>query len=353
MFKRPGLIVATLLLVLVNSAFSREIAQGERWTRTEALEAMSTADTGTWRQRLQTGLRSGDGHEALNSLHQLAQDPDLPAPAREKLLYEFVEVLRQEPPSSASKDAINFLQNYTSTVLVEDEDHPRGLVPLFNISSTAAGVQNEWSRQEATYRGAVQLALDPQNLVDAYLKAFALPERTGLVDALSSASVQQLNAVTNLAMEQIDARPEAFTLAAKAALRSGNTRALRELVSRYDNPEMAHLLQDSARVLSPQQSMQLLEAALNGGSVTTASLAVAILNPVLSGNFQTETLLMEKLADEALGSTVAVALARTAGPQTLLELQELAKPENHSAQASRARMALQIRKDQLNPKAGQ
>lgn len=353
MLKQQGLLITILSVVLASSVFSRESTQGERWTRVEALESISSADTGVWRQQLQAELRSGDGHAALNSLRQLAQDPDLSAPAREKLLYEYVEVLRQEPPSSASKEPINFLQNYTSIVLVEDEDHPRGLVPLFNISSAAAGVQNEWRRQDATYRGAVQLALDPQNLVDAYLEAAGGPERTGLIDALSSANVQQLNAISDLAMEQIHTRPEAFTLAAKAALRNGNTRVLQQLVSGYEHPDMAHVLQDSARVLSPQQSSQLLEAALAGDSVLTASLAVAILNPVLAGDLQTETMLLEKLADEELGSTAAIALAQTASPQTLLELQKLARPSNHSSQASKARMALQVREVQLNPETGQ
>lgn len=361
MFRLPAflLIIPAMGLLLglsvapASSAFSTDNAPAERWSRSEALHSAASANTEAWSRQLQVELRAGDDPARLNSLRQLARDTSLSAPAREKLLYQYVQTLRQEAPFSASKELLAFLQNYTSTVLVEDEDHPRGLVPLFSISSAAVGVENEWLRQEAAYRGAVHLAAGAQTLVNAYLDAAELPERSGLVSALSNASPEQLDAVAYLAMEHIVTRPEAFMLAAAAALQARNIIGLVQLVSRFENPEMARLLQRSAEVLNPQQAGQLLEAALESGSALTASLGLATLSPVLAGDLHTESMLVEKLADAELGSTAALALARTASPRTLRKLQALAKPENQSVQAARARMALQLREARYVPEDSQ
>ncbi|HSM68966.1 MAG TPA: hypothetical protein VK830_04560, partial [Xanthomonadales bacterium] len=214
--------IALAASLLAGEAQAYEPRAPEVWERGAAWRASLSQETETQSAELRQLLRSGDSKASLALLQALDRDPEVPAPARERLLLDYVNELRQEPPRVVSDAVMQYLASYPSAVLVAHEDHPRILVPLFNISTATAGVDNTWTRQESALRGARLLAVDAAGLVEAFAASSRLPEQRGLLDALVTAGANQRQAVAATAMQQLELRPGLAELAGEAALLNGD-----------------------------------------------------------------------------------------------------------------------------------
>jgi len=96
---------------------------------------------------------------------------------------------------------------------------------------------------------------------------------------------------------------------------------------------------------SPAESATLLKFGIEQAPTANAALAIAAWWPVLRHDAATRQLLINKLDDPALGSSVALALAQNPDIQTIRELQLIA--DGDSIAARRARMALSMSRDGL------
>ena len=296
-------------------------------------------------------LEAGDDNGSLNLIREIEHRGDWPAPARERVIFEYVSSLRLETPQAVGIEVIEYLRSYQSTVFIPHEDHATSSVPMFNIKGAAAGVVNAWSRQESAFLGAAQISANPEALVQTYLAEQNLPRRQGLVDSLSTATAAQLKAISISAMNAISENPELVALAGQAALLSSNLDTLEQLAERARGPHMNSLLRRSAEQFDAAQNTRLLRAALRNPSHEIGALAIAQLSPALTGHAPTEELLLRTLSDSNLGASAALALAMNPSPRVLQSLERMADSKGNEVSVSRARLALQIHASRFRSKA--
>jgi hypothetical protein len=337
-------IALTCLATLVAGiALAYEARDPELWERENAWRLSHTPQSATHAAALMQRVRAGDNPGALAYLKTLDADPALPAPARERLLFEFVHGLRDATPGAVGPAVLNYLRHYPSTVLVPDLDHPRMQVPLFSVRTATAGLENDWLRQESILRGRVLLDRGAGALVAAYLGARELPEQRGLLDALETSSPMQRTRVAELALEQLDARPELAELVGTAALLNEDGALLSRLLTGTTGQTGVHrLLRDSAMRFAPATNAYLLETALDQGTPETAALAIAELGPALSHDPRSVDRLFTELGVAETGAAAALALAANPDPEVLTRLEGLAAGPADSLIAARARLALHM-----------
>jgi hypothetical protein len=262
--------------------YSLQNKPAETWERDEAWRSSTSVNTKIQHDQLRQLLKAGDHEGTLRLIRAIEQQNDWPAPARERLIFEYVSELRQEPPRSVSNEVIDYLRGFRPTVFVPHEDHPRASVAMFNISTATAGIVNGWSRQEAAYQGAAFLAAGAQGLVQAFATEESLPRRQGLLDALSTATPAQLNAVARHAVKGLDQSPRLLALAGNAALLNRDFETLEQMAEAGRGVDMPALFRDSAQMFDTEQNSRLLKAALQNPSPTIAALAIAHLTPSLA-----------------------------------------------------------------------
>lgn len=347
MFMTKHFAIALAASLLAGQAQAYEPRAPEVWERGAAWRASLSQDTEAQRAELRQLLRSGDSEASLALLQALDRDPELPAPVRERLLLDYVNDLRQEPPRAVSDTVMQFLASYPSTVLVAHEDHPRVLVPMFNISTATAGVDNTWTRQESALRGARLLAADAAGLVEAFAASSRLPEQRGLLDALAGAEPDQRRAVAAMAMQQLELRPELAELAGEAALLNGDSDLVGRLLAAAPGETLNRLLSRSADTFDSVRNARLLNTALDSGSPEIAALAIAQLAPVLIGHAPSVDRLFDLLGHPHTGSAAALALAGSPDPDILTRLEAIARAQAGSLAAARALLALELMEAKL------
>jgi hypothetical protein len=313
----------------------------EVWERDAAWRASLNSETEAQRAELRQLLRAGDSEASLALLRALDRNREVPAPARERLLLDYVNGLRQEPPRAVSDAVIEFLATYPSTVLVAQIDHPRSTGPLFNIRAATAGLRSGWTRQEAAFEGAALLSGEAGRLIDAFLASDSVPRQRGLIDALATATPAKRDTVAEAALSLIDQQPELVELAGHAALLNQNADMLERLVARAQGHGLHNLLRRSSEAFDIGRNAALLEAALDSGSAQTAALAMAQLGPVLAGHAASVDRLFQYLDDPATGAAAALALAGNPNPGVRQRL-EAAATDANALLAARASLALQL-----------
>jgi hypothetical protein len=291
---------------------------------------------------LRGATSAADQGRLLELLNSTAADPALPVELREEVLFEYAQYLRSQPPRAVDANVMAFLGAYASRVLVPHEDHPGASVPRFNIRAAAAGVEHSWRRQEASYAGAVLLGRDPALLVQAFRLHADPPVRRGLLDALDSASAGALEAIAFIALDHIEHEPQLAELVGKAALRTGDTRAVEQLLRTSDGTAIPGILRTARETLDEGQLATLLEVAITEASPGIAALAIAELAPAVTQRADTQAQLLQLLGDAELGSAAALALAATPAPGTQAELNGVLLGQAGSLAAARARLALEI-----------
>jgi hypothetical protein len=340
-----------VFLLIPLSGFSTTVPAPESWDRERALQASVSIDTAAERSRLMSHFKAGDSEATLEVIQQVRLNSDWPAPARERFILDFVNGLRHEPRAAVDERIIDHIESIQPIVYVPHEDHPHSNVPLYNIRAVMAGVENGWSRSEGAFEGAVLLERGPEALLQAYQQEQDSPKRLGMTDALESAGPGQLKAVAQLAIADLAADPGLFAIAGKASLLARDIDALESLVRSSGGPGMSRLLRESAALLDTAAAFRILNTALDHASPGTAALAIAQLAPVLKDHEATQSLLIEQLGDPQIGSAAALALASHPGPGMALRLEQLAKTDNSSLAARRARLALKLVAKKVNGEA--
>ena len=157
----------------------------------------------------------------------------------------------------------------------------------------------------------------------------------------------QLEAICFLALASLEVEPDMTILAGRAAVLNADARALEQLVRTGSGPSVSHILRQSTKVLTERQIARLLNTAVQEGSPQTASIAIAELAPALAGLPNHEEALMDLLGDPQLGSSAALALAKSPSTSTLSKLGRMAAADDGSLLASRARLALEVNRTEF------
>jgi len=228
---------------------------------------------------------------------------------------------------------------------VPDEDHPNTLVPLFNISAAATGVDNGWQRKAFSVEAMELIRTDPAMLVSAYLESGDRNRRAGYLDTLRQAGLDDIAAVQQAALTAFAHAPELTPLVGLTAVATADSPTVRQLLLHGDGEGLSAALRELDQRLPPLALQGLLTFAVEEAPPVNAALAIAAWWPSMRHVSDLRDLLVEKLADPELGSASALALATDPDIQTIRALQLTAKGDTVAAR--RARMALDINREQL------
>lgn len=318
---------------------------GKAWQRDTAQAALAGVDTDTTVDRLLNLTVAGDDSATLALLETTRSRPDWPDPARDDAVYRYVQGLRDLPAGALSTEVLDTLKAWTPNTLVPHEDHPQGLVPLFNIRAAAHGLENDWRRQEALVEGLALLRSHPRGLADAFVLESDVPVRAGYLQALGQADLVQLAGVNAETFRRLPGTPALTALAARAALLARDTGAMSRVVDHGRGPAVHRMLRDAAGQLDAESLALLFSDALLSPQRDMAALALAELYPPLAGVPEADAALLARLGDADLGAGAALALARSPALDTRLALEALAESTDRPA-ARRARLALQLQAEQ-------
>ena len=342
---KPGILLLSLLAWTASA--HAEVTATATWDQVSAVNAAQSVNTMEVRRQLINLTVAGSSAETLELLRQVVGRKDWPVPAREAAIFRYTQELRTLPSSAVPYEVMFFLKSYQAQTLVSHDDHPEAGIPLFNIRAAAEGVENGWRRRAAMAEGSALMASNPRSLVDAFVLEAHPASRQGYLEALEQASPGQLQSVAKHASRRLRHQPELTELAGRAALLNADTNTLQKVLVTGNGPGLAHLMRESAQLLSPAQNGDLLDATLEGGSTEVASLAMAELAPVIAEDPGIQSLLLQHLGDPELGGAAALALARSPAPDTIRQLKELAGAPGESLAASRAALALELNRTQF------
>jgi len=324
------LVVPFCLVTSLNLDAQRMMPE-PNWDRALAVQTIRKTDTQAILKPLFQMALAGRNEELLYSLSAIRQDPGIPNPTRDYLVFSFALGLSDLDANAVSPEVMDFLSTYEALTLVAHDDHPAMAVPLFNIRAATAGVRNSWDRQQASAR-AVGLLLEPAaQWILSYLAANPAGRR-GFVDALEFASTQQLRGLGWAALAHLDEKPELTLVAAQAGLDSGDFELLQQSISRGSGPGLPRVLEAASRKLSVEDSIGLLNYTLQLGSDTKAALAIAQLAPTHLDEPAVREMLFSTLASRNLGAAAALVLGASADPEIQARLSEIASKENGLAQ---------------------
>lgn len=282
---------------------------------------------------------AGDERAVLSLLEDTVKAPQGEAAAAESVLLEFTQSLKWLPAWSVDAKVLAFLRTYEPRVMAEHPDHPAAKIPRYNIRAAAAGVENEWRRQQAVAEGGYRLATDPDRFVVDYIASQPGPERQGLLDALAMAGPLALGVVAHTAAGASETHASAAELAFAAAALVQDTGTLASLIGQGHGAGH-HALAHLAKTLPAIELRELFDAALAGPDTMTAGLAIAQLAPRLLHLPEVEDRLFGLLDHPELGAAAALTLSLEAEPGRVGRLASIAGRE--SPGAARARMALDL-----------
>lgn len=316
-------LIVVFCLVTSLNLYGQTAMPEPNWDRSVALRAIDKDDTQAALKPLFQLARAGSNQELLDALSVIAQDPGIPAPAKDYTVFSFTLGLSDLDVNAVSPKVLDFLSTYEAQTLVAHDDHPSVVMPLFNVQAAAAGVQNNWDRQQAATRATSLLQEHPDQWVSSYLAA-SQAERRGFVDSLDSAPPGQLRELGWSALTQLDEKPELTLVTASAGMNSGDFELLQQSISRGDGPGLSKALKTASRELSVEENINLLEHSLQLGSDTKAALAIAQLAPALLDEPAVRKILFGTLADRNLGAAAALVLGASSNPEIQAQLSDIA-----------------------------
>jgi len=331
--------------VFIGTAIAANAAEPARWDRGSAMAAVRSVNVDAVVNEIGNVASLSDGKATLEKLQQLETRSDWPLPAREAALYKFTRLLAGLPREAVAVEVLQHLQAYQAQALVPHEDHGGTLVPLYNIRGAAAGVENSWQRAEFAIEAVSLLETDAAGLVSAYVESGDHNQRSGYLDGLRQAGMNDIADVQSTALDQLDRVPTLTPLVCLTALITTDTSAIRQLLVNGRGAGLSSALTQLSERLGTADMAGLLTYAINEAPAVNASLAIAAWWPGLRHDAAIRDLLLEHLADPEVGATVALALARGPDIQTIKALQDTA--DGDSVAARRAQMALDMNRDGL------
>jgi len=333
---------ALLALLVLGLLPGRAVHGASVMDRATALAVARSVDTKSWRHEVLDATVAGSTADVLERLDFTAHRTDWSDQAVDGAIHDYAQALRGLPRGAVPAEIMTWLKAYEPRAWVAHEEYAAARVPLFNVRGVAAGVENDWLRQDALLEGLALIASNPRSLVDAWLIETHPASRLGYLQAVAQARPDRLSEVSRNARYRLDRHPELTALAGRAALQAGDVPALGEVFVHGSGPDLALLMRDAALALPPEASAALLDNTLAASSGLNAALAIAELAPVSSAFPSTQALLLARLDDSGLGPTAALALSRVASPASLKELKRLAGDQKAKS-ARLARYALELR----------
>lgn len=336
------------LLIISGLAFQAQAGNqilDRQWDRSSAMAAVRSVNIEQAINEIGDVSSLADSATTLNNLKTLETRSDWPLPAREAAVYQFTRSLAGFPRDAVAAEVMQHLRDFQARVLVPHEDHGGASVPLFNIRGAAAGVENGWQRTEFATDAASILATKPELLVSAYAESTRHNQRSGYLDGLQHADMDAVLAVQNSTMEQLGEVSGLTPLLAMTTAITVDTYAIEQLLINGRGAGLSSALVNLDKQLQASEISILLAFAIQRAPVSNATLAIAAWWPRLRHDPVTRELMVDLLANPALGTSAALALAQDPDIQTIKLLQETANGE--SGAARRAQMALDFNRDQL------
>jgi len=330
-----------------SNTIANDQAPTARWDRSDAVAAIQSANIGVAIREIGDVSSLADGATTLRKLRALETRDDLPLPVREAAIHQFTRSLAEVPRNAVAVEIIQHLQNYQARTLVPHEERDDVYVPLFNIRGLAAGVENGWQRTESAAEATKLLETNPAALTRAYAQSSGHPQRSGYLDALQHADINAVWSVQGVALEQLGEDPGLTPLVARTAVITIDAFAVQQLLINGRGAGLSSALAQLDTRLQLSETAELLAFAIQQAPATNATLAIAAWWPRLKHDPATRDLLIERLADPALGAAAALALAQSPDIQTIRALQLAA--ESDSDAAKRAQMALDLNRTRLAP----
>jgi hypothetical protein len=354
-----SIIIAFLLLALLSALplQARDALPGPNWARRDALQAAGTVDALRELKPLFERARAGRDDDVLRLLQRIAGAEHWPQPARERILHAFALGLGDLPPGSVGPEILDYLLTYEPRTRVPHADNDLVGVPLFDIGAAANGSVNAWERQSGLDAGRGLLAQpghDPHaaqspsqtrnsnpttnpttnpgtnpstnwitKWTEAYLAA-GPARRQGFVEALDSASPEQLHALAAAALGGLAQAPDLTRVAARCAILLADPALLRQVLAAGRGPSLAATLRWAGATLPETERIELLQRLVHEAPPAVAALAIAALAPGLLQHPEVAGQLFELLGDPALGAAAALTLSRSDSPAVRDRLGELA-----------------------------
>ena len=345
MRKHLALISLYLVCGFTQTATANGQGMPEHWERSSAMAAVRSVNIVTAVYEISTISSSADADTALTGLRNIEDRSDWPLPAREAAIYQFTRSLAELPREAVALEVMQHLQKYQSRVLVPHEDHADAFVPLFNIRAAAAGVEHAWQRTEFAYEAETLLETDPAMLVSAYVESANSHQRTAYLDVLKQARMTDIEAIQDIALRQFGEAAVLTPLLGVTARITADRFAVQQLLTHGQGAGLSSTLVQLGQQLPLLETAALLDFAIQKAPVHNAGLAISAWWPRLRHEAASRDLLVDLLADPALGASAALALAQQPDIQTIKILQDAASGD--SSAARRAQMALDFSRDQL------
>ncbi|MDX2417270.1 MAG: hypothetical protein QNK19_07405 [Xanthomonadales bacterium] len=340
-----ALVTFFCLCVSADSAVAVNQTHSTQWDRSNAMAAVRAVNIRVAVDEIGNVSSLADGEMTLKNLKQMETRSDWPMPAREAALFEFTRSLAGLPRSAVAVEVMQHLQNYQVQTWVPHEDHGSTLVPLFNIRGAATGVENGWQRTEFAIDAARLLETNPAGLVSAFMESTNHNRRSGYLDALREAELADVEAVQLAALEQFAKAPGLTPMVGLTAVTTRDRFAIQQLLINGRGAGLSSALRQLDQRLPASETASFLIYAVENAPVGNASLAIAAWWPGLRHVAAIRDLLVDELADPALGGAAALALAQSPDIQTIKMLQDTAGGDSMAAR--RAQMALDINRDRL------
>ena len=340
------LITAILVILPATNAtaqLSNPGNQSQLWDRSAAINSSRSVDVQTVVRKLIQPAALTDGKNTVQALIDLSLREDWPAPAREAAIYDFTRALTNRASHTVSPDILEYLSSYQAQILIKGEH--RGVQPLFNIRAAAAGVENGWLRADSKQQALKPLLQNPVEWLAMYASARHPAQRSGYLDALKLANLDDIRPIQIQALQQLAGQPELTAVIATTISLNADIDAMHQLLLHARGAEIAPALNNLARVTNKMEQAALLDFAIKQSPAENAALAIASWGAALTARPETHQLLLDTLADPELGSSAALALANKANIQTIRELQLLSQGDGLAAR--RARLALEINRESI------
>jgi hypothetical protein len=273
-----------ILIFVAGSAAAAEPLEmpGPNWQRAEALLAGEQPGSREILSSLYGLARAGQGDALLREIIAIENAAALPEPARDRILFELATALGDFDPFLSGRQALDYLRERPPLARVPHEENPGLGVPLYNVRAAAAGSLAAWARLESpTHAGAAARAAEPLRDSESFL---------GFISAASG-------------------------------------------------PEIAGHIRWAVEVFDPSELESIVLAVPRMADTATASLLIAELSPRLVFHPAVTDLMFDLLDHPGLGSSAALALARSGDESVLRRLSDVAATGNGIA-ARRAALAI-------------